>query len=183
MHQVWLISPTVALGFLGSTSLYIEPGHPHNCISLELNLRIASFLILSFSLSKSPLSNSLLRCGWFIEFVNNNKEILLPCGVKYSVCGMQTIIGGNHKTLKHELDFLESFIELCMYELHDCTKANVNFAIGQLDPNMLQDIFKCPNNLDVFEGQQCESNTLVMLWCHYVYEVFDLLEQCAYWRL
>ena len=88
--------------------------------------------------------------------------------MKYSACGMQTIIGWKRKTLKHELDFLKSAIELCMYEHHDCTKANVKFALGQLDPNMLQDISKCPNNLDVFEGQHYEGNTLVMLWTHHI---------------
>ena len=41
---------------------------------------------------------------------------------------------------------------------------------------MLQDISKCPNNLDVFEGQHSEGNTLVTLWCHYVCEIFDLPE-------
>ena len=98
-----------------------------------------------------------------MEFVDDNEEEFLPHGVEYVTCGMQAIVGGKDKTLKHDLESLEGAIELWMYEHCDCTKANVNFAIRHLDPNMLQHIPKCPNNLDVFEGQLSEGNILATL--------------------
>ena len=66
-------------------------------------------------------------------------------------------------TLKHDLKSLQGAIEVRMYEHRDCTKADVDLAIQHLDPNMLQDIPKCPNNLDISKGQHCKGNIMTIL--------------------
>lgn len=96
---------------------------------------------------------------------------------------MQAIVGGTHRTLKHDLESLEGAIKLWMYEHCDFTKADVDFVIQHLNPNMLQDLAECPNNLDVSKGQRHEGHNLATLWCRYVCEIMDLHEQCAHWGL
>ena len=98
-----------------------------------------------------------------MKFVNDNEEELLPHSMEYVTCGMQTITGGKQKTLKHNLESLEVAVELWMYEHHDCTETNVDFAIWHLNLNMLQDIPKCHNNLNVSEGHHCLGNIMATL--------------------
>jgi hypothetical protein len=73
-----------------------------------------------------------------MEFVDDNEEEMLPRGVEYGSCGMQTIIGEKQRSLKHNLEStLEGAIKLWMYKHHDCTKLDVDFGIQHLDPNMV----------------------------------------------